>query len=271
MKQSYNKSLAGLLPAASQAGLSGLTLFKHGRTKELYDLGETLLVVHTDRVAGGPGSEERIIPGKGQVVNQMSAYWFQRLREVFPNHLVSAELCDFPESCQAHAEYLEGRSMLVKKATPLPVKCLVRGYLTGAGWQEYQTTGGMAGTRLPSGMLESQRLPVPLFVPDIEGAAGEAGFASLEALYGKVIAEKLRSAALHLYFKAWKIARYRGLLIAESSFEFGLHEGSLLLIDECITPYTSQFWPLESYQSGGPLPALDPAGLLASLRGRAGM
>ena len=158
--------------------------------------------------------------------------------------------------------------MLVKKATPLPVKCLVRGYLTGAGWQEYQTTGAMAGVRLPSGMLESQRLPVPLFFPVIEGGAG---FASLEALYGKVVAEKLRSAALNLYFKAWKIARYRGLLIAESSFEFGLHEGSVLLIDECITPDTSRFWPLESYQPGGPQPTIDPAGLLASLRGRAKM
>lgn len=271
MKQSYNKSLTGPHPAVSRAKFSGLTLFKRGRAKELYDLGETLLVVHTDREARGEGSGERIIPGKGQVVNQMSAYWFQRLREVFPNHLISAELRDFPESCQAHAEYLEGRSMLVKKATPLPVKCLVRGYLTGAGWQEYQTTGGMAGTRLPPGMLESQRMPVPLFVPVIEGATGAAGFASLEALYGKVVAEKLRSAALHLYFKAWKIARYRGLLIAESSFEFGLHEGSVLLIDECITPDTSLFWPLESYQPGGPQSAIDPAGLLASLRGRAKM
>lgn len=259
---------AASLPLVRETILPGLSLLKRGRNKDLYDLGETLLVVHTDRGGNGSMPLEAVIPGRGQLGNQLSAYWFQRLREVFPNHFLSADVEDFPAPCQPHAAQLAGRSMLVKKATPLPVRCLVRGYLTGEGWREYQRTGAMAGARLPSGMVESQRLPVPLFVPIVDGAQVGTGFATLEAVCGLVLAEKLRSAALHLYFKAWKIARYRGILIAESSFEFGLHEGALLLIDDCITPDTGRFWSLDSYKPGRSLPVLADAGLLSRLRGR---
>lgn len=259
---------AASLPVVSETILPGLRLLQRCRNKDLYDLGETLLVVHTDRGGDSTMPLQAVIPGRGQLGNQLSAYWFQRLREVFPNHFLSAEVENFPAPCQPHAAQLAGRSMLVKKATPLPVRCLVRGYLTEEGWREYQRTGGMAGATLPSGMLESQRLPVPLFVPIVDGDQVGTDFATLEAVCGVLLAEKLRSAALHLYFKAWKIARYRGILIAESSFEFGLHEGALLLIDDCITQYTSRFWSLESYKPGRALPVLADAGLLSRLRGR---
>jgi phosphoribosylaminoimidazole-succinocarboxamide synthase len=213
---------------------------------------------------------EGTIPGKGQAVTQMSAHWFQRLREVFPNHFISADVNDFPVPCRAYVEQLAGRSMLVKKATPLPVRCVVRGYLTGEGWQEYRETGGLAGIRLPSGMVESQRLPAPLFIPCVEGAPQGIGFPALEELFGRMLAEKLRSAALNIYFQSWKMARHRGVLIVESTFEFGINEGAVLQIDECITPYSSLFWSLETYKPGGPLPALDKEYLLASFLNRKG-
>jgi len=271
MNHSYNLERTEIpLPVVSKTKLPRLTLFKRGQDKDLYDFGETLLVVATDRVAGSRVIIERTIPGKGQVVNQMSSFWFQRLREVFPNHFLSSDVNDFPEACQSHAEQLAGRSMLVKKATPLPVRCVVHGYLTGKTWQEYQETGGLAGIRLPSGMVESQRLPAPLFIPHVKGESQGVGFAALEELCGKVLAEKVRTAALRIFLSAWKMARYRGILIVESTFEFGVHEGVVLLIDECITPYSSLFWPLETYKPGGTLPAMDEASVLDSLGCRVG-
>lgn len=271
MNHSYNKEKTEApLPVVSKTEFPGLALFERGQDKDLYDFGETLLVVATDRVAGSRVIIEGTIPGKGQAVSQMSAYWFQRLGDVFPNHFISAKVSDFPAPCQAHAEQLTGRSMLVKKATPLPVKCVIRGYLTGEGWQEYLETGCLAGIRLPSGMVESQRLPAPLFIPYVEGAPRGIGFAALEELFGRMLAEKLRSAALKIYFKAWKMARSRGVLIVESTFEFGVHEGEVLLIDDCITPYSSLFWSLETYKPGGPLPPLGEVSVLDFLGCRAG-
>jgi len=270
MNISYgNETATASCPVVSKTEFPGLTLFKRGQDKDLYDFGETLLVVATDRVAGSRVIIEGTTPGKGQAINRMSAYWFQRLAEVFPNHFISADVDDYPAPCQAHAAELSGRSMLVKKAIPLPVQCVVRGYLTGEGWQEYRETGSMAGIRLPAGMLESQRLPAPLFIPCVKGAPQGMGFAALEELCGRMLAEKLRSAALKIYFQAWKMARYRGILIVESTFEFGIHEGAVLLIDECITPYSSLFWSMDTYKPGGPLPALGEAFLLASFGSRA--
>jgi phosphoribosylaminoimidazole-succinocarboxamide synthase len=271
MNCSYSKeTVTASLPVVSKTEFPGLTLFKRGQDKDLYDFGETLLVVATDRVAGSRVVIEGTIPGKGQAVNQMSAYWFQRMADVFPNHYISADVNDFPAPCQAHAGQLAGRSMLVKKATPLPVRCVVRGYLTGEGWQEYRETGGMGGVALPAGMVESQRLPAPLFIPWVKGASQGMGYAALEELCGRMLAERVRRAALNIYFQAWKMARHRGVLIAETTFEFGIREGAVLLIDECITPYSSLFWSLESYKPGGPLPVLGKEFLLTSFENRAG-
>jgi phosphoribosylaminoimidazole-succinocarboxamide synthase len=271
MNDFHRKEMAeASLSVLSKTEFPGLTLFKRGQDKDIYVFGETLLVVATDRVAGSRVIIEGTIPGKGQAINQMSVYWFQRLGDVFPNHFISADVNDFPAACQAHAEQLAGRSMLVKKATPLPVRCVVHGYLTGEVWQEYQETGGMGGIMLPAGMVESQRLPAPLFIPCVEGTPQGIGFAALEELFGRMLAEKLRSAALRIYYQAWKMARYRGILIVESAFEFGIYEGAVLLIDECITPYSSLFWSLNTYKPGGPLPALDKESLLASCVSREG-
>lgn len=246
------------------------TLFKRGRHKELYDFGETLLVVATDQVSICSTDLDEIIPGKGQLVNQLSAYWFKQLSELLPNHFISTEVSEFPEPCQAYAEQLEGRSMLVKKTTPLAVICVVHGYLTGKGWQEYQKTGAMAGIRLPTGMVESQRLPGPLFIPHVLGETTEIGFTVFEEHFGRMLAEKLRNAALKLYFKAWKIARQRGVLLVESTFEFGLHEGTVHLIDECITPESSLFWDLKTYKARETQPFLGRNFMLASSVNRQG-
>lgn len=271
MDHSCSKELAdSFLPVTRKTEFPGIPLFKRGQDKDLYDFGERLLVVSTDRMAGSHVIIEGTIPGKGQIVNQMSAYWFQRLQEVFPNHFVSADVNDFPAACQAHADQLAGRSILVKKAIPLPVRCVVRGYLTGENWLEYQETGGLAGIKLPLGMVESQRLPAPLFIPYIKGECQSIGFAAMTELCGKVLTEKVRSAALKIFYQAWKMARRRGVLLVESTFEFGHYKGELLLIDECITPSSSLFWSLKTYKDGGPMPPLDEASLLSLLGLRLG-
>ncbi len=248
----------------SELALPGLTLFKRGQHKDLYDFGETLLLVSNDRISTGSDAETLMVAGKGLILNQQSAYWFKQLREQCPNHFISVEVSDFPEPCQVYADQLKGRSMLVKKATPLPVKCVVHGYLAGSGWQDYQRTGAMSGIELPAGMEESQRLPGPLFIPHVQGDSCGNGFADLEKEYGQSLAKKLRKAALHLYFKAWKMARFRGVLLVESTFEFGVHEGRVYLVDECITLDSSRFWSLKTYKPGGPLPFLGEDLLLES-------
>lgn len=266
MDHSCGKDLEGsLLPVTSKTEFPGIPLFKRGQDKDLYDFVEMLLVVSTDRMAGSHVIIKGTIPGKGQMVNQLSTYWFQRLQDVFPNHFVSADVNDFPAVCHTHAEQLAGRSMLVKKSLPLPVRCVVHGYLTGEVWEEYQNTGGMGGIKLPLGMVESQRLPAPLFLPYIKGESQCIDFSTLSELYGQTLAEKVRSAALKIFYRAWKMARSRGVLIVESTFEFGRYKGDLLLIDECITPSSSLFWSMENYKAGGPMPPLDEASLLSLL------
>lgn len=247
------------LQSLNETDFPGFTLFKPGRHKNLYDFGDVLLIVATDRCSSGPTSQGENVPGLGQVRNKLSAYWFRKLSVLYPNHFISADINDFPEPCRRYAEQLDGPSMLVKKTTPLSVKCAVRGYMTGSGWQEYQKTGAMAGISLPPGMVESQRLPGPLFVPSLKGADQGTGFKSLEEYCGRRLAENLRNAALNLYFKAWKMARYRGVLLVESTFEFGLHEGVVHLIDECNTLETGRFWDVETYKVGSSLPWLGEA------------
>jgi phosphoribosylaminoimidazole-succinocarboxamide synthase len=239
----------------------GLTLLRQGKDKDVYDLGDMLLMVSTDRLSAAGKSLGQGFKGKGKIVNQLSAHWFRKLRRVFPNHLVSANTRCFPESIRHYAETLDGRSMLVWKTTPLPVRCVVRGYLAGAGWREYKERGEICGTILPADLVESQRLPSPIFSPTVKGRPGGVNenidFSSLQRLLGNSLAEQLRETSLKLYFTAWKSARERGVLIADTKFEFGLHDGKLMLIDECLTPDTSRFWGLDSYRYGGPVPSMD--------------
>lgn len=238
----------------------GLNLLRRGKVKDVFDLGDVLLMISTDRMSAGEVIIAGGFCGKGQLVNQLSAFWFRRLRAVFPNHLVSATPKCFPEFIKNQPEVVEGRAMLVWKALPLPVRCVVRGYLAGSAWHEYQETGAVCGHKLPAGMVQSQRLPTPMFAPALSGGYGgvdeNMDFASLQRLLGDSLADQLRQASLRLYLSAWKIARDRGVLIADTTFEFGLHEGKLMLINECLTPDTSRFWALENYRLGGALPSL---------------
>lgn len=239
----------------------GLTLLRQGKDKDIYDLGDMLLMVATDRLSSGGKSLAQGFRGKGRIVNQLSAFWFRHLGKIIPNHLVSADDRCFPEAIRNVAAQAHGRSMLVWEATPLPVRCVVRGYLAGAVWREYQENGEICGVKLPAGLVESQRLPSPIFTPTTKGRSGEMNenidFHSLEGLLGKTLAEKLRDISLKLYFTAWKSARDKGVLIADTKFEFGLHAGQLMLIDECLTPDNSRFWELEKYRHGGKMPSLD--------------
>jgi phosphoribosylaminoimidazole-succinocarboxamide synthase len=238
-----------------------MTLMLRGKDKDVYDLDDMLLMVSTDRLSTAGKSLGQGVIGKGKVVNQLSDYWFRKLSDVFPNHLVSANIGCFPESIRNNAEILDGRSMLVWKAKPLPVRCIVRGYLAGAGWREYQEKGEICGTKLPAGLVESQRLSSPIFAPTVKGQPGGMNenieFSALQRLLGKTLAELLRETSLWLYFTAWKSARKRGVLIADTKFEFGLHDGKLMLIDECLTPDTSRFWAIDNYRYGGPTPSMD--------------
>jgi phosphoribosylaminoimidazole-succinocarboxamide synthase len=239
----------------------GMALMLRGKDKDVYDLGDMLLMVSTDRLSAAGKSPGQGVKGKGKIVNRLSAYWFRKLRNVFPNHLVSTDTGCFPESIRNNADIHDGRSMLVWKTTPLPVRCVVRGYLAGDGWLEYQEKGEVCGTKLPSGLVESQRLPFPIFSPTLKGRPGGVNenidFGSFQRLLGKSLAEQMRETSLRLYFTAWKSAREREVLIADTRFEFGLHDGKLMLIDECLTPNTSRFWGLDSYRYGAPTPSMD--------------
>lgn len=234
---------------------------RKGKDKDIYDFGDVLLLIASDRISAFGKSLEKEVTGKGRIVNLLSAYWFRKLRNVCPNHMISVTPASFPDSVRTIAERYEYRSMLVWKTTPLPIRCVVRGYLAGAGWREYRQTGEICGNKLPDGMVESQRLPAPIFAPTVKGRSDgrneNIDYRSLQLLLGKTLAEQLRETSLRLYFTAWKSARERGVLIADTKFEFGLHDGKLLLIDECLTPDTSRFWPIDSYRRGGKTPSMD--------------
>lgn len=237
------------------------TEVRKGKDKDVYDFGDVLLLIASDRISACGKSLEPEVAGKGRIVNLLSAYWFRKLRNICPNHLISVSPASFPDSIRTIAERFEDRAMLVWKTTPLPISCVVRGYLAGAGWREYLETGEVCGNKLPDGMVESQRLPAPIFAPTVKGRPDgrneNIDHRSLQLLLGKTLAEQLRETSLRLYFNAWKSARERGVLIADTKFEFGLHDGKLMLIDECLTPDTSRFWPIDSYRRGGPMPSMD--------------
>jgi len=234
---------------------------RKGKEKDVHDFGDVLLLVATDNMSAFGERLGQEIKGKGRIVTQMSAYWFRELRNICPNHLISVNQACFPDPLRTVAREFDGQAMLVWKTTPLPIRCIVRGYLAGAGWREYRETGEICGNKLPSGLVESQRLPAPIFAPATKGKpAGQnenIHYHSLQALLGETLAEQLRETSLRLYFRAWQSARERGVLIADTKFEFGLHDGKLVLIDECLTPETSRFWSMDRYRPGGPMPSLD--------------
>lgn len=240
--------------------LTGFSKVRSGKVREMFDLGGArLLMVATDRISAFDVVLPNEIPGKGKILNQLSAFWFERTRSIVENHLVSIDTADFPAPLRGRAE-LEGRSALVRRCKPLPVECVVRGYLAGSGWKEYQDRGSICGIGLPAGLRESDRLPEPIFTPSTKAETGHdenVDFDHVVDALGPELAERIRETSLRLYRFAAGFARERGILICDTKFEFGLEDGRLLLIDEALTPDSSRFWPLEEYRPGRPQPSFD--------------
>jgi len=238
-----------------------LILKGRGKVRDIYDLGDQLLIMATDRISAFDVVMPNPIPDKGRVLTQLSKFWFDHTREIIPNHIVSTRLKDFPMECQPYEERLRGRSMLVVKTDPLPIECVIRGYLSGSGWQEYQKTGEVCGIRLPKGLVESSKLAEPIFTPATKAESGlhdeNISFEEMEKIVGKDLAQRLKYLSLKIYIKAQDFAEQRGILIADTKMEFGIRDGKLLLIDELLTPDSSRFWPKKEYLPGGSQKSFD--------------
>jgi phosphoribosylaminoimidazole-succinocarboxamide synthase len=233
--------------------------FKRGKVRDVYDLGENLLIVSTDRISAFDVVLPTPIPFKGLVLNKLSEFWFRFTEDLFPNHLISAEFEEFPEELRRFPE-LNGRSMLVRKARPLPVEWIIRGYLYGSAWEEYKRKGSVCGISLPPGLRMADRLPEPLLTPTTKEAEGHDRPLTLEEteeLVGKEKLREIKEGCLQIYERASWLAEKRGIIIADTKMEFGVVDGELLLIDELLTPDSSRFWPFDSYEPGKPQPSFD--------------
>ncbi|HUF43333.1 MAG TPA: phosphoribosylaminoimidazolesuccinocarboxamide synthase [Verrucomicrobiae bacterium] len=234
--------------------LSGLTLYNRGKVRDIYDLGDKLLLVASDRISAFDVVLPTLIPDKGKILTAMSVYWFDVLKDLVPNHLISVRFDDFPEVCGPHRAKLEGRTLLVKKSLPAPVECIVRGYLVGSGWKDYQQTGAVCGIRLPKGLVEASRLDRPIFTPSTKAAVGahdvNISFDDMGAKVGKIRAEKMRDATIAIYSHARELAEKKGIIIADTKLEFGIEDDDIILIDEVLTPDSSRFWPMDGYRPG---------------------
>ena len=238
-----------------------LILKGRGKVRDVYDLGDKLLIVATDRISAFDVVMPNPIPDKGQVLTQMSRFWFDLTRKIVSNHLLSTEVKDYPSSCHPYGKVLQGRSMLVEKAEVIPIECVVRGYLAGSGWSEYKKTGAICGVKLPEGLVESSRLDEPIFTPATKAEIGlhdeNITFEAVTKIVGKDLAERLRSISVAIYKMARDLADGKGILIADTKMEFGLKDGKLLLIDELLTPDSSRFWPKDQYRPGVPQRSYD--------------
>jgi phosphoribosylaminoimidazole-succinocarboxamide synthase len=237
-----------------EPALSGLALFHRGKVRDLYDLGDRLLMVASDRISAFDVVLPTSIPDKGKILTELSVYWFGIMKDIVPNHLITTDVDAFPPSCLPHKAFLAGRSMLVRKSRPAPVECVVRGYLAGSGWKDYQKSGAVCGVALPVGLLEAARLDQPIFTPATKAPVGEhdlnISFEEMTARVGRKLAEKLRDATIAIYERARAIAEQKGIIIADTKFEFGIEGDELLLIDEILTPDSSRFWPADRYAAG---------------------
>lgn len=239
--------------AATKIELPGIEKFKSGKVREVYDLGDQYLFVASDRISAFDCIMPNGIPNKGQVLNMISKFWFDRTGDVVQNHMISTDVNDFPAELQEHAELLEGRSMLVKKAELLPVECIVRGYLIGSGWKEYQQSGTIGGMPLRAGYEMAGKLDEAIFTPSTkadEGHDENISIDQMKEIAGEELGNKLIDISLNLYKTAADYALTKGIIIADTKFEFGLIDGELILIDEVLTPDSSRFWPADSYKPG---------------------
>ena len=238
-----------------QTDFPDLKLVARGKVRDIYDLGETLLMVATDRISAFDVILPNPVPDKGKVLNQISLYWFEKMVNLVPNHIVVSDVADFPTACRPYAEVLRDRSMVVKKSEPLPIECVVRGYISGSGWKSYQKEGRVCGIALPAGLRESDRLPSPIFTPSTKAEQGahdeNISFEQAAELVGHPLAEKVRDLSLEIYRQGAAMALEKGIIIADTKFEFGRIGPDLILIDEVLTPDSSRFWPQDSYAPGG--------------------
>jgi|ERR1700730_14049511 len=241
-----------------ETSFAGISPTARGKVRDIYDLADRLLLVATDRLSAFDVIMATPIPDKGRILTQLSLFWFDLLRDIIPNHVLSAT--EFPAPFDRYAADLAGRSMIVKKTEPLPVECVARGYLSGSGWKEYQSTGKVCGIPLPPGLRESDKLPEAIFTPATKAVSGHdenISFDQVVALIGNPLAERVRSVTLEIYRRAAAYAEPRGILLADTKFEFGLVNDQLVWIDEALTPDSSRFWPASEYRPGGPQPSFD--------------
>jgi phosphoribosylaminoimidazole-succinocarboxamide synthase len=247
--------------ALLQTNLGDLRLAARGKVRDIYDLGhDQLLFVATDRISAFDHVLATGIPDKGRILTQLSLFWFDLLKDIVKNHLLTTDAARFPASCTPYLDQLEGRSMVVKRAEMFPIECVVRGYLSGSGWKDYQQTGSVCGIQLPSGLRESDRLPEPIFTPAAKNNIGHdenISFQQMIDTIGQKRAEDLRDLTIKIYEKAGKHASSKGLILADTKFEFGLIEDEITLADEVLTPDSSRYWPAETYSPGGPQPSFD--------------
>ncbi len=233
---------------------SDLSLVRQGKVRDIFDTGESLLMVTTDRLSAFDVVLPDTIPDKGKVLNQISVFWFKKMESIVKNHIITTNVNDYPEEFKPHADVLNKRSMLVKKAVPLPIECIVRGYITGSGWSSYQKEGHVCGITLPKGLKESDKLETPLFTPSSKAEVGDhdinISFEEAVKLIGLEKSEKLRDLSLAIYKKGAEYALSKGIIIADTKFEFGMLDKEIILIDEILTPDSSRFWPLSDYEPG---------------------
>ena len=251
-------SSAQAMTVLRETNFRGLTPSARGKVRDIYDLGDQLLIVATDRLSAFDVVMPTPIPDKGKVLTQISLFWFDLLKDVIANHVLSAD--NFPAPYDTYRNQLAGRSMLVRKTKPLSIECVVRGYLSGSGWKEYVRTGQVCGITLPPGLRESDKLPEPIFTPATKAATGHdenISFDHAASLVGRPLAEKARAVSLEIYKRAAAYAAPRGVILADTKFEFGRLDGELIWIDEALTPDSSRFWPASQYAPGGPQPSFD--------------
>lgn len=234
---------------------------KQGKVRDIYPAGEHLLIISTDRISAFDVVMGQGIPGKGMVLNQVTEYWFNRTREIIRNHMVSTEFSFLPPEVKPYRTQLDGRSMVVLKADPLPVECVVRGYLAGGGWSEYLQRGSVSGVPLPQGLIQCQKLPSPIFTPSTKAELGEhdesISIEAVEDIIGAGLASRVKDLSLELYRRGSSIAEEHGIILADTKFEFGIYRDELILIDELFTPDSSRFWPADSYRPGSDQESFD--------------
>ncbi len=247
--------------AIFETDFSDLHLIKRGKVRDIYDVDDKMLLIATDRISAYDVVMPDPIPGKGEILTRISLFWFNVMADIVENHLITSDVAAFPAACRPYADALKGRSMLVKKAKPLPIECVVRGYISGSGWKSYQEDGTVCGISLPSGLKESEQLPEPIFTPSTKEEQGahdiNISFDEAVGIVGAELAETVRDLSLAIYKKGASLAAEKGIIIADTKFEFGKFGDQLILIDEVLTPDSSRFWPKETYQPGGPQNSYD--------------